>query len=43
MTLPFTAMANPIYQAMRRKGWGKEYNSALLGVIEDLLDCQSGS
>ena len=36
LVLPFTALADQLYQAMRRKGWGKEDHSALLRVIEDL-------
>jgi 2-hydroxy-3-oxopropionate reductase len=36
LVLPFTALADQLYQAMKRKGWGKEDHSALLRVIEDL-------
>lgn len=43
LTLPFTALVDQMFQAMRQKGWGKEDHSALLRVIEDLSDYQSGS
>lgn len=36
IVLPFTAVADQFYQAMKRKGWGKEDHSALIRVIEDL-------
>lgn len=36
LTLPFTALADQMFLAMRNKGWGEDDHSGLLKVIEDL-------
>jgi 2-hydroxy-3-oxopropionate reductase len=40
LVLPFTALTDQMFNAMKQKGWGKEDHSGILRVLEDLSGYQ---
>jgi 2-hydroxy-3-oxopropionate reductase len=42
LVLPLSAIVDQLFQAMKKKGWGKVDHSGLLRVLVDLADYQIG-